>query len=73
MSKRTEQKEMKSDISAYVAELKQNGKVVVVADTYEAARADADAIIGEVENSYISIAVLVEEKYKITIKIKKEE
>ena len=73
MGKKTDPKEMKSDISAYVAELKQNGQVVVVADTYEAARADADAIIGEVENSYISIAVLIEEKYKITIKIKKEE
>ena len=64
---------MKSDISVYVAELKQNGQVVVVADTYEAARSDADAIIGEFDNSYISIAVLIEEKYKITIKIKKEE
>ena len=73
MGKKTDPKEMKSDISAYVAELKQNGQVVVVADTYEAARADADAIIGEVDNSYISIAVLIEEKYKITIKIKKEE
>ena len=73
MSKKTEKKETNSDISVYVAELKQNGKVVVIADTYEAARADADAIIGEVVNSYIPIAVLIEDKYKITIKIKKEE